>query len=377
MRSVAPAADSPLLVNPVHVCLIFPHADMSDLRHDPIDNIWVTMADNRRARPTEFVPLERMQQRIICPFCKGNESETPPATTAYLSSGEKASSPHQESNWLTRVVANKYPAFSTVENKIVPHWSTEPTEARPFRVNEAHGVQELIIPSPRHVTSLPELTERELELSFAAHRDRLAVLNETDGIQHGMLFMNCRSGAGASLGHIHWQLIGSPVVSDKIANRSRREQQHRAEQGVSLIGSLLEWELQQESRVLRLTDNFCIVCPFASRLPFQVQIIPRDLSISFLQATDEIRTELAIHCRDVVARLESLLDHPAYNVLLQVPVFDRFDREPWYVEIFPRLTIAAGYEWGTDIWVNPVAPETAARAMRVAEENRADRPDQS
>ncbi len=311
--------------------------------------------------------MERMQQRIICPFCKGNESETPSAIAAYLDSGEKASSSHQESNWLTRVISNKYPAFSTIDNQITPRWKTIPDQPRPFLVDDALGVQELIIPSPRHISTLPELTDRELELSFSAHRDRLAVLSETNGIEHGMLFMNCRSGAGASLGHIHWQLIGSPMVSDKIANRSRREQRYRQEHGNSLVGALLKWEIEQESRMLRLTDNFGIVCPFASRLPFQVQIIPRDLSTSFLETSDEVRTELAVHCRDIVARLESLLDHPAYNVLLHVPAFDRFNQEPWYLEVFPRLTIAAGYEWGTDIWVNPVTPETAARAMKVAE----------
>ena len=142
-----------------------------------------------------------------------------------------------------------------------------------------------------------------------------------------------------------------------------------AEQGGSLQQSLTDWEIEQETRILRLTDRFCVVCPFASQFPFQVAIIPRQTSGSFIDCQDDMLSELATHCRDVVARLESLLNHPAYNVLLETPTFEYYDQQPWSLVIFPRLTIPAGYEWGTGIWVNPVAPETAARAILGADED--------
>ena len=110
-----------------------------------------------------------------------------------------------------------------------------------------------------------------------------------------------------------------------------------------------------------MTDNFVVVCPFASRFAFQIWIVPRDIDSTYETSSPEVQFELGQLTRECIARIELLLDKPAYNVLLHdsphrsaEPNQDRF--RPWYFEIFPRLTRAAGYELGTDIWVNPVAP---------------------
>jgi UDPglucose--hexose-1-phosphate uridylyltransferase len=78
-----------------------------------------------------------------------------------------------------------------------------------------------------------------------------------------------------------------------------------------------------------------------------------------------MRDELAGLCRKLVVRLEELLDNPGYNLLLHQAPFSMSEKDHWYLELLPRLTRAAGYEWGTDIWINPVAPETAAKQIRI------------
>ena len=249
---------------------------MSDLRHDPIYDQWVSIASNRQERPMELLPVEQMVQRITCPFCKGNEGETPSALAVYDDQGSPVSL-ETIGSWTVRVVPNKYPSFSSkggcAENAS-PNPDPQDADSGPFRTSSSHGIQELIIPSPRHLTSLSELSETELKVSFKSYQDRIEYAQSLAHVRHAMLFMNCRSAAGASLGHIHTQLIGSPVVSSRLQRRMERNQRHFSQHGCSSIDSLIDWEMQQRIRVVKVTENFCVVCPFASRFAFQTWIIP-------------------------------------------------------------------------------------------------------
>jgi len=332
---------------------------MSDLRHDPINDQWIAVARNRINRPMEFVPTEQIRQQIICPFCQGNEEETPEAIANYSAEGI-LNDEADWADWLVRVIPNKYPSYSCPDSELTLHHSNGTGIHRSSQMN---GVQELIIPSPRHISSLSELTNQEMSMTIRACQDRIGATKQMAGIEHAMLFMNCRHAAGASLAHIHLQLIGSPIVSRHLQGRIERDQANRNQNGCSLIESLMNWEIEQNERVIALTDNFCVVCPFASRFAFQVRIMPRDPNMSFLDISPAMGEELADHCKTLVMRLESQIDQPAYNWLLQLDPFEA-PHCNWYVELLPRLTRGAGFEMGTDIWVNPVTPEIAARRLR-------------
>lgn len=340
---------------------------MSDLRHDPIDDIWVTMAGNRRSRPMEFVTLGQRRQAMICPFCGGNEAETTAPIAVFDEDGNVSDAKQRNIAWSSRVISNKYPSFSVCgqENPSLEFdSSSEPDLPPPVQISHGHGLQELIIPTPRHCVSLSDLTDNELEVAFLAIQHRLNALRPEAEIAHAMLFLNCRAEAGASLGHVHWQLIGTPLVSSQLQRRAHRESEHQSEFGISLIENLINWELKQQTRIVALTDNFVVYCPFASRFPLQIHIVPRDPSVSLLDCEKSIRDELAWHCRDAVQRLENLLEDAAYNILLQLPPMERIDKDPWYLQIFPRISKPAGFELGSDIWINPVTPEAAAQAIR-------------
>lgn len=301
--------------------------------------------------------MEQRRQQLLCPFCKGNEEQTPAAIALYdldgLLEGDTKS-------WNARVVPNKYPSFSKNGTVDQPRWSEPPGICN---TSDGYGTQELIIPSPRHVTSLSELTDTEVSLVFQVAQERIRFLKSVDDVRHAMLFMNCRFAAGASLSHIHFQLIGSPVVSGHLQSRVERDQAHRQQHGCSLIESLMNWEIEQSQRVVKLTDTFCVVCPFASRCPFQVRIIPRNTGLCFLDLQSDAIAELGLHCKTVVQNLESHLQEPAYNLLLHLDPFDTAQGN-WFVELMPRLTKGAGFELGTDIWVNPVPPEAAAEQLK-------------
>ena len=347
---------------------------MSDLRLDPINNRWVSIARNRGDRPVEFAPMEQARQQILCPFCKGNEEETPPLSAAYLPDGSRLDEKSDPSSWSTRVIPNRYPSFSEfVPTEFVPSKelksddeSKEDSNHGPFQSNDMPGFQELIIPSPRHITSLSELEDDELFVSFQAYQDRLTHVQSLSWIKHAMLFMNCRPAAGATLGHVHSQLIGSTIVSDHLASCAHRNKEHIQKHGQSIVQSIAAWEIDQADRIVELTENFCVVCPFASRFAFQVWIIPRSSTFDLTKCDAPVREELATLCRTVVLRYETVQDDPAYNLLFHSPPFAMLDGEfnQSYFELFPRLTRAAGFEWGTDIWINPVSPESAARRLR-------------
>jgi len=343
---------------------------MADLRYDPVTGVWVAIARNRDSRPMEFVAIDSVQHQLICPFCSGNEEETPQAIALFGLTDHgpmklESDQGDSDSTWLSRIVPNKFPSL------IGPKLDLEPShsiESGPYAYVQQDGIQEILIPSPRHVCSLSELTDGELTTCFFAAQKRLQEIENQNLVQHTMLFMNCRLEAGASLGHIHLQIMGTPSTSPAIMHRQKLDQLNRDKTQQPIVQTVARWEQQQKTRLLEVTDNFSVFCPFASRFAFQVWFVPTDMKLSFAEIGSKASVELGALMRKYVSRLESQLKEPAYNILLHQPPTGEMpkagDFSPWYFEIFPRVSRAAGFELGTDIWVNPMPPETAAKRLR-------------
>ncbi len=340
---------------------------MSDLRYDPVFDQWIAIARNRFGRPMELRQSEAVEQQILCPFCIGNEEETPKPRAVYSLDGSRADTDDEGSQWAVRVVPNKFPAFSNLagcDQRPDPELS-KTTSVGPYQLTLAAGDQEVIVCTPRHVNSLSDLHDNELQVCFAAMQDRIRAMEETVGVCHSMLFLNCGASAGASLSHLHAQLIGSPLASEELLSRIERNRIHRLEFGDSLIESCARWEVDQKRRLIYQSDHFSVFCPFASRVPFQVWLVPRHAQQKFSEAPVEMREELARSCRWLIEKMESMVEHPAYNMMLHQAPASQSQYDHWFFEIMPRLTHQAGYEQGTGIWVNPVSPETSARRLQL------------
>ena len=341
---------------------------MPDFRFDPISARWVAIASNRAARPMEFVsPEETLSPDVVCPFCKGHEDETPKQLEVWDKEGRRVADADPDFDWSTRVVPNKFPAFPS-DAPINPFdtnvLSDLHEEFGPYDQNRSSGAQELIIPTPRHISSFGDLKKSEAVISIAAVTTRFAAMKKKPGIRHGMLFMNCRSAAGASLSHAHLQLIGSPVLSQMMKDRLRRNQRHLQKHGQTVMQSVITWEKAKKKRMITETDDFCVVCPFASRAAFQIWLIPKKSFHDFASIDRKMRDDLALLIRKVLRRLDKTLDSPPYNLMLHTAPFGNTEHDHWYFEIMPRLTRPAGLEWGTGIWINPVSPEDAAKRLR-------------
>ena len=316
----------------------------------------------------EFIqPAEILSPDVICPFCKGHEEQTPTQLEVWDHEGQRVETTDSSFDWSTRVVPNKFPAFpsdSPMDPFDTKDLSDLLVEFGPYDQIRNPGVQELIIPTPRHVSSYSELKKSEAMICWAAAQTRFSVLKEKDGIDHAMLFMNCRSAAGASLSHAHLQLIGSPVTSQALIDRVRRNQKHACDYGETLMQAVVKWEREKQDRIVAETDDFWVICPFASRVAYQTWVIPKHSFHDFAVIDRKVRDDLALLVRKVLRRLEKSLDSPPYNLLLHTAPFAFEENNHWYVEIMPRVTRPAGLEWGTDVWVNPVSPEDAAKRLR-------------
>ncbi|MCO6457624.1 MAG: DUF4921 family protein [Pirellulaceae bacterium] len=305
------------------------------LRQDPLSGRWVLIAEQRAARPQGFVVTSQTRPGTLCPFCRGHEAETPTSLASYPAAEE---SPGQVPDWLVRVVPNKYPAV---------------------------GSHEVIIESPRHVVSLAELTDDELHWTFIAYRDRLRALASQDDIAYGQVFKNVGPSAGASLEHVHSQLIGLPIVPSGVQRELDHFRQHAQGAGRCLLCELIGNEQADGTRVVEQSGSCLAWCPYASRFPFEVWLAPRQHLTGFEQSSLEVIGDAAMLARRVLARLEACQPKVNYNYYLHTsPLRPRpGDDFHWHLEILPRLTRTAGFEWATEMHINPVAPETAANLL--------------
>jgi UDPglucose--hexose-1-phosphate uridylyltransferase len=253
----------------------------------------VVIAPGRAKRPGASRPRldpPTAEELESCPFCAGHEDMTPPQTLVLPAQGE----------WSVRVVPNLYPAFER---------------------------QEVVVHSRRHVRSIAELEDAELELVAEAWRLRAQA-------EPGHVFPLLNEGreAGASLPHSHSQLVWLPD-SPPPRERPRGE-------------TVLE------------ENGVAAMCPWASRVPYETVVAP---VASDRDALTSPRLGAALRLlAEVVRRLHALEGPAPLNAWLEIGQSD------WRLVLFPRLTVLAGLELGADIFVNTVPPEDAAARLREA-----------
>ena len=337
---------------------------MPEYRQDPLSRRWVIIGSDRAGRPNEFVEASVRQSTLICPFCLGNEAETPPAIASYQANGKEP--------WTVRVVPNKYPALTNVE-PLCPTCQPLSHDLSSLAI-PGFGRHEVIIESPRHVASLSELTQAEAELVFVAYRDRLRELKAEGCYQYVQIFKNVGSAAGASLEHVHSQLVGLPGVPEAVQLELTSSLEFFQREGRSLLPQMIDDELVAGTRLVAQSPRLVAWCPQASRFPYEIWVAPRRHAVRFEDAEAGELCELATIMRDVIGRIERAVGISAYNYYLHTAPFDMpahndyhgdyHGHYHWHIEIAPRLTKVAGFEWGTGCFINPFPPEPAAEHLR-------------
>jgi UDPglucose--hexose-1-phosphate uridylyltransferase len=341
---------------------------MPELRHDPIQKRWVIIASERGRRPDDFPKLEHSMPVGFCPFCEGNESKTPPEITALRPNGRGANS----SGWQVRVVPNKFPALR-IEGDL---------DRKGMGVHDRMngvGAHEVIIETPRHDLSLADMPVEDLKRVIWMYRERLADLLRDSRFKYILIFKNHGAAAGASLSHPHTQLIATPVTPLTIAEELTSARDHYRYKERCLFCDMIEQELDSGERIVLANDRLVTIAPYASRFPFELFLAPRHHHHSFAEISDGMIHDLACTLKEVLLRIKRCLNDPPYNFLIHtIPNVKTTPKRTaywdtitvdyhWHIEIMPRLTRIAGFEWGTGFYINPTAPEEAAKYLREVE----------
>lgn len=333
---------------------------MPELRKDPIVGRWVIIALERAKRPHDFKGEAQAvsDQRGLCPFCEGQEDKTPPEIMAYRDRGSAPNGP----GWKVRVVPNKFPALK-VEGSLNKRGEGI------YDKMAGVGAHEVIIESPRHLISMSEMSDETIREVLWIYRDRLVDLKKDTRLVHGMLFKNVGAAAGASLEHSHSQLIVTPIVPISVWEEMTGSLEFFNYRGRCIYCDMEQQELATESRIVLDTPHFTAFCPYASRFPFETWILPKQHSSHFENIPKPSVDDLGSVLRQVLNKLELALDTPAYNYIIHTAPFDHQElpHYHWHIEIIPRLTNVAGFEWGSGFYINPVPPEAAAAYLREIE----------
>jgi UDPglucose--hexose-1-phosphate uridylyltransferase len=328
---------------------------MPELRREPVSGRWVIVATERATRPTDFKTNPQIIKSSFCPFCEGNEDKTPPEILAYRDNGAAPNT----GGWRVRVVPNKFPALQIEgdQNK---------RGEGIYDMMSGIGAHEVIIESPRHIQSLTSLDNGNVEEVLLCYRDRLIDLKNDKRFVYGLLFKNVGFAAGASLDHTHSQLIVTPIVPQLVENEMANAKTFYQQRERCLFCDMIQQEIDTNRRIIISTDNFVAFAPFASRFPFEIWILPKKHESHFENLQGSEAAELAHVLKSALIKLETALDLPPYNYIIHSAPFNVTESEyfHWHIEIIPRLTNIAGFEWGTGFYINPTPPEEAAETLR-------------
>lgn len=338
---------------------------MAELRKDIVTGRWVIISTARGKRPTDFPPdIKENKGKENCPFCPANEALTPPEIYALRPHGGNKDS----TGWKIRVVPNKYPALGI-------DFPMTKKGVGLYDQMSGFGAHEVIIESPNHEKTLEDLSVQEIIDVLTVCQDRITDLHKDVRFRYVLLFKNEGAQAGASLSHPHSQLIATPVTPKRVKEKLTGAEAYYKQKERCVFCDIIIHEKETGTRIVYENEHFLCFCPFASRFPFEMCLLPKHHELNFHESRQNTFA-LAQCLKASMEKLDSVLNHPQYNyVFHSAPnLFSRrgywqtiHEDYHWHLEIIPRLTKVAGFEWGTGFYINPTSPEDAAKYLREAE----------
>ncbi|HEX3150918.1 MAG TPA: DUF4921 family protein [Gemmataceae bacterium] len=315
-------------------------------RFDPLTGRHVLIAPDRAERP--------IRSAVACPFCEGHESETPAEVLSYRAAGSAPNGP----GWRVRVVPNRYAAVRMdlgEPGALETGASGTPVSNAPG--SPGVGVAEVFIECSHHETAFRNLSLDKATEVLRAWRDRLRFWRDDSRLAFAQVFKNEGPSAGASVEHCHSQLIGITFVPPQIADEVSR-----------FAGTCptCEWFGRERHgpRFVFASDRFAAVCPIVPRFPGETWIVPKSHAHAFEVTDDATLPELTETIRDLLIRIDHAFAGPDFNLIVRSAPFRGGESFHWRIEILPRTTTTAGWEWGTGLLINTMFPEQAAELLR-------------
>lgn len=327
---------------------------MSELRKDPISGRWVIISVERGKRPTDFISPSQRKKGGFCPFCPGNEYTTPKEIIAFRPAGTKPDS----AGWTLRVMPNKFPALHVAGD-------LQKMGEGMFDKMNGIGAHEVIIESPDHMESLSTMPQKSVEDVLWAYYLRMTDLRKDRRFKYVLIFKNEGESAGASLEHSHTQIIALPIIPVLVKEETDSSKRYYDLKERCIFCDIISQEIEYSKRIIYENAQYVALAPFAPRTPFETWILPKKHESSFHPPNNSF-TLLAEILQVVLKQMDAILDVPPYNFVLHTsPFHDEVnDYYHWHIEVVPKLTKIAGFEWGSGFYINPTPPEESARFMR-------------
>jgi len=337
---------------------------MPELRKDPVIGRWVIIATERASRPDQFsTQTHEAPPEKPCPFCEGQESQTPPEIYAL----RPKYTPANTAGWELRVVPSISP-FLRIEGEL------ERRGKGMYDMMNGIGAHEIIIETNQHIANMADLSEAQITKVITTYIGRMVDLEKDKRFKYALVFKNYGwSAGGGRIRHSRSQLIATPVNPKRVKEELIGARHYYDYHERCVFCDLIKQELESKDRLILDIDGFIAIAPFASRFPFEVWILPKQHSCDFISLDTNSRINLGRVIKQVLAKMKKGLNDPPYNYVIHTAPFRRakegywksidYDYH-WHIEIMPRLTRVAGFEWGTGFYICPLPPENAAKFLR-------------
>ena len=322
----------------------------SELRQDIVTGDWVVIATGRAKRPDEFSSdSQSARPHSDDPFLNPDESGQEKDVLIYR---------QPDGEWSLRVFPNKYPVVS--RGKTVRQLSEGP-----YFAMSGVGYHELFVTrDPKR--SIAELEVWQVAELIDAYQERYLDLMNKKSVNYIQIIHNHGKEAGASIAHPHSQLMAIPVVSPYIELELVGSERYYQSTHTRVYETIVSYEREANKRVVYENDHFIVLCPFASRVAFEMSVIGKRPSAYFERIRDDEKFSLAEALREALSALYHGLHDPAYNFYIHTAPCNGRDYEhyQWHIEILPHTATWAGFELSTGIEVSTIQPEEAAKHLR-------------
>ncbi len=331
--------------------------NMSEIRKHYFLPEYCIIAEERAKRPSDFAAetgdAEPETRPTHCAFCAGSEEKTPPAGAVYKEGRIFADTEEKRvRKWDFRCFQNLFPALSPI-----PAFSE--LSGAGGGASPGFGFHEVIVESPVHGKKLSDFSAVELSELMQVYRDRVCHYRAHENIRYVPLFKNSGGAAGASLDHPHSQLLALPLLPPLLET----ELQAIGNEEKCPYCTLLEIEKEKESaRFIRENRECVAFTPYCSKSPFEVWILPKK-HVNYLgDCSKQILSGLGEMIGYVLDSYGKVLGNPAYNYMF----YQLFDAPEYHLNLrlLPRISLLAGFEMNTGIYINTVSPERAASYLR-------------
>lgn len=329
---------------------------MSEIRYDRLNDSYVLIAPERLHRPDRRSVKREVYSKVNCPFCEGNESMTPKEIFAMRALDGTAN----ERGWQTRVVPNLYKAVA-IE---APHHHYSGV----FEYWDGFGAHEVIVDTPTHRTSMCDWSHEEMVMWLKTLRERVGDLRRDHRITFISLFKNEGYDAGSTMEHCHTQLIALPVIPKAVREMNRHARKYFHTHHHALMESIVSGEEAAKVRLVESRGEFTAFCPYASEYPFEVMIGSKKCVKQIDTIEDAHVDELASLLASVLQRLRLQLKNFSFNLWIStLPLGEdvlEYEAHRLTIRITPRIYRFGGFEVNTQMMINPVSPEMAAKLLR-------------